>query len=59
MTLNGCDEPNNVFARGRMKEIGIGLGDEKTIDVRKRAAEDLAKDLQVSKEKRQKNKRGV
>lgn len=57
MTMNGAEEANNVYARDQMREIGIGLGDERTMQTRQQAAERLAADLVASKETRKKEKK--
>lgn len=54
MTVNGAEEPNIVYARHQMKEIGIELGDEGSIVTRQQAAERLAADVLASKEKKEK-----
>ncbi len=54
LTVNGSEEPNNLFARGEMKAMGIGLGDEGTIEIRRQAAERLAKESLASREKKTK-----
>ena len=35
LTVNGADEPNNMYARDQMQNMGIGMGDEKSIHVRR------------------------
>ena len=56
MTVNGAEEPNNVYAREQMQEIDIGFGDEKTIHARQQAATRLAADVLASKEKKKTTK---
>lgn len=57
MTVNEAEEPNIVYARDQMREIGIGLGDEGSIVTRRQAAERLAADVLASKEKKEKKER--
>ncbi len=57
MTMNGAEDANNVYARDQMREIGIGLGDERTTQARQQAAERLVADLLASKETKKKEKK--
>lgn len=57
MTMNGAEDANNLYARDQMREIGIGLGDERTMQARQQAAERLAADLLASKEMKKKEKK--
>jgi hypothetical protein len=57
MTMNGAEDANNLYARDQMREIGIGLGDERTTQVRQKAAERLAADLLASKETKEKKEK--
>lgn len=52
LTMNSYDDANNVFARNEMKQIGIQLGDERSVEIRRQAAERIAKELLVSKSKK-------
>jgi len=58
MTMNGAEEANNMYAREQMRELGIGLGDERTMHTRQQAAERLAADVLASKgSKKEKRKK--
>lgn len=56
--MNGAEEANNMYAREQMRELGIGLGDERTMHTRQQAAERLAADVLASKgSKKEKRKK--